>query len=143
KPYNLAVSLHAPNDELRNRIVPVNRRIGIQEILAAADEYFVATGRRVTYEYVLLGGLNDGEHHARELGALLASRCAHVNLIPMNPVEPLEISAPSAAQTTRFVAALERAGVNVTVRRRKGADIDAACGQLRLQSESVPAAAKP
>ncbi|MGE0374418.1 MAG: 23S rRNA (adenine(2503)-C(2))-methyltransferase RlmN [Planctomycetaceae bacterium] len=136
KPYNLAVSLHAPNDELRNRIVPVNARIGIEEILTAADEYFAQTGRRVTYEYVLLRGLNDAEHHAHELGALLRSRNAHVNLIPMNRVEPLDLAAPSAVQTAKFVAALEHAGINVTVRKRKGADIDAACGQLRLHAES-------
>ncbi|MBX3438351.1 MAG: 23S rRNA (adenine(2503)-C(2))-methyltransferase RlmN [Planctomycetaceae bacterium] len=136
KAYNLAVSLHAPDDELRNRIVPVNARIGIAEILSAADDYFAATGRRVTYEYVLIGGLNDAEEHARTLGQLLRNRNAHVNLIPMNPVAPLEIGGPSAVQTALFTAALQREGVNVTVRKRKGADIDAACGQLRLQTES-------
>lgn len=133
KPYNLAVSLHAPNDALRNRIVPVNEKIGIEAILAAADAYFDKTGRRVTYEYVLLRGLNDGIEQARELGALLKGRNAHVNLIPMNPVEPLHLDAPSPVQVQQFVAALEQAGVNVTLRKRKGADIDAACGQLRLQ----------
>ncbi len=138
KPFNLAVSLHAPNDELRNRIVPVNARIGIDAILAATDDYFQSTGRRVTYEYVLLRGLNDAEEHARQLGGLLARRNAHVNLIPMNPVEPLDMAAPSAVQTAKFVDTLERAGVNVTVRKRKGADIEAACGQLRLQTETVP-----
>lgn len=143
RPYNLAVSLHAPNDELRNRIVPVNARIGIASILAAADDYFERTGRRVTYEYVLLRGLNDSEQHAQELGALLRSRNAHVNLIPMNRVEPLSLAAPSGVQVARFVAALERAGVNVTVRKRKGADIDAACGQLRLQTESAPESRAP
>jgi 23S rRNA (adenine2503-C2)-methyltransferase len=132
-PYNLAVSLHAPNDALRTRIVPVNEKIGIEAILAAADEYFEATGRRVTYEYVLLRGLNDGIEQARELGALLKGRNAHVNLIPMNPVEPLHLDAPSPVQVQQFVTALEQAGVNVTLRKRKGADIDAACGQLRLQ----------
>lgn len=133
KPYNLAISLHAPNDALRNRIVPVNDKIGLDAIFAAADEYFEATGRRVTYEYVLLRGLNDQVEHARELGALLKSRNAHLNLIPMNPVEPLHLDAPSSVQVTQFVTALEEAGVNVTLRKRKGADIDAACGQLRLQ----------
>ena len=135
KPYNLAVSLHAPNDELRNRIVPVNARIGLDAILAAADDYFDKTGRRVTYEYVLLRGINDEVEHARQLGALLSDRNAHVNLIPMNPVEPLHLDAPSVVQMRKFVNRLEQAGVNVTLRKRKGADIDAACGQLRLQEQ--------
>ena len=138
KPFNLAVSLHAPNDRLRNRIVPVNDRIGIDAILQAADDYFETTGRRVTYEYVLLRGLNDDVEQARELGHLLRHRNAHVNLIPMNPVEPLHLEAPSSVQVTKFVSALEEAGVNVTLRKRKGADIDAACGQLRLLEESPP-----
>ena len=131
-PYNLAVSLHAPNDELRTRIVPVNRSIGIEAILAAADEYFDRTGRRVTYEYVLLAGVNDGPEQARELAALLRDRTAHVNLIPMNPVAPVDLHAPSVPRTSTFVEVLTRGGVNATVRKRKGADIDAACGQLRL-----------
>ncbi len=133
RPYNLAVSLHAPNDELRNHIVPVNDRIGIAAILEAADEYFEKTGRRVTYEYVLLGGVNDSPDHARQLAGLLRSRTAHVNLIPMNPVDPIDLHAPSRVAVARFVEELEAGGVNVTIRKRKGADIDAACGQLRLQ----------
>ncbi|MCA9112929.1 MAG: 23S rRNA (adenine(2503)-C(2))-methyltransferase RlmN, partial [Planctomycetaceae bacterium] len=121
--------------ELRNRIVPVNARIGLDAILAAADDYFDKTGRRVTYEYVLLRGINDEVEHARQLGALLSDRNAHVNLIPMNPVEPLHLDAPSVVQMRKFVNRLEQAGVNVTLRKRKGADIDAACGQLRLQEQ--------
>ncbi len=137
KPYNLAVSLHAPNDELRNRIVPVNDRIGIDAILAAADEYFEQTGRRVTYEYVLLGGVNDAPEHARQLARLLQSRTAHINLIPMNPVEPIDLQAPSRVAVARFLEELETGGVNATIRKRKGADIDAACGQLRLQELAI------
>ncbi|GAB4138093.1 MAG: 23S rRNA (adenine(2503)-C(2))-methyltransferase RlmN [Planctomycetaceae bacterium] len=136
KAYNLAVSLHAPNDELRNQIVPVNRTIGLQAVLSAADDYFEQTGRRVTYEYVLLGGTNDTDACARELAALLKNRNAHVNLIPMNDVQELPFQSPSLPRTQRFVDLLEQGGVNVTVRKRKGADIDAACGQLRLQAES-------
>lgn len=136
KPYNLAISLHAPNDVLRNQIVPVNEKIGLDAILAAADDFFEATGRRVTFEYVLLRGLNDQVEHARELAALLKGRTAHINLIPMNPVEPLHLAAPSAVQQAKFVATLEQAGVNVTLRKRKGADIDAACGQLRQQAQT-------
>ena len=132
KPYNLAVSLHAPNDDLRTEIVPVNANIGIEAILEAADEYFERTGRRVTYEYVLLGNVNDHPAHARELANLLKMRNAHVNLIPMNLVDGLPFSDPSAPRTDEFVSLLQNGGVNVTVRKRKGADIDAACGQLRL-----------
>lgn len=133
RPYNLAVSLHAPNDELRNRLVPVNDRIGITAILEAADEYFERTGRRVTYEYVLLAETNDQPRHARQLAALLSPRNAHVNLIPMNTVDVLDWTAPGEPQTQRFATILQEAGVATTVRKRKGADIDAACGQLRLE----------
>jgi 23S rRNA (adenine2503-C2)-methyltransferase len=133
KQYNLAVSLHAPDDELRNRLVPVNDRIGIGSILEAADDYFRITGRRVTYEYVLLSGVNDEPDHARRLAKLLQSRIAHVNLIPMNGVTELEFVAPTDPRTDEFVRILESFGIPATVRKRKGADIDAACGQLRLE----------
>ena len=133
KAFNLAISLHAPNDELRNRLVPVNDKIGVKAILSAADEFFANTGRRVTYEYVLLAGLNDAPEQARELGHLLNDRISHVNLIPMNEVEDLDFVEPTAPRTQEFVAILEQFGIPVTVRKRKGADIDAACGQLRLQ----------
>lgn len=137
KPFNLAVSLHAPNDALRNELVPVNDRIGVAEILAAADDYFDTTGRRVTYEYVLLGGLNDKPEHARELAGLLSRRNAHVNLIPMNEVETLPFHEPTAPRTREFIDILENAGIAATARKRKGADIDAACGQLRLKNDGL------
>lgn len=136
-PYNLAVSLHAPNDELRTRIVPVNKGTGIQEILQAAEEYFERTGRRVTYEYVLLSGINDGPAEADQLATLLKDRNAHVNVIPMNAVASLELQGSSSPQTQSFVDRLAARGINVTVRKRKGADIDAACGQLRLNAETT------
>ena len=135
KAFNLAVSLHAPNDELRNKLVPVNDNIGIESILAAADEYFKVSGRRVTYEYVLLSGVNDAPEHAQELGRLLKDRISHVNLIPMNEVEGLDFVEPTSPRTNEFVQILEQYGVPATVRKRKGADIDAACGQLRLKHE--------
>ena len=135
KPYNLAVSLHAPNDALRSEIVPVNRNTGLAAVLEAADAYFDATGRRVTYEYVLLAGVNDAPHHAAELAELLGGRNAHVNLIPMNDVAELTFAAPGSPATGRFAAILNDAGVPATVRKRKGADIDAACGQLRRTAE--------
>lgn len=134
--YNLAVSLHAPNDALRTEIVPVNRNIGIQEILKAADDYFEITGRRISYEYVLMAGINDRPQHAEELATLLRGRNAHVNLIPMNGVSELVMTAPRDPETAQFLEILERRGVTATVRKRKGADIDAACGQLRLNREA-------
>ncbi len=135
KQFNLAVSLHAPNDELRTKIVPVNRNIGLQEILDAADDYFDVTGRRISYEYVLLSGVNDQPQHAEELATLLRGRNAHVNLIPMNGVSELVMTAPGEPMTRRFCEILEHRGIPATVRKRKGADIDAACGQLRLNRE--------
>lgn len=139
KPYNLAVSLHAPNDELRNRLVPINVKVGIAPLLTAVDEFFEATGRRVTYEYVLLEGQNDGADEARELAMLLSGRHAHINLIPMNSVSELPYHDPRAERLREFVGILDAAGIATTVRKRKGADIDAACGQLRLRQ--LPAAA--
>ncbi len=130
-PYHLAVSLHAPDDELRNRLVPVNANIGLDAILDAADAYFQATGRRLTFEYVLLGGVNDRAEHARRLAALLAGRTALVNLIPYNPVAGLPYEPPAPEAVDRFVEILERGGLQIKVRRRKGDQIDAACGQLR------------
>ncbi|MBI3862113.1 MAG: 23S rRNA (adenine(2503)-C(2))-methyltransferase RlmN [Planctomycetia bacterium] len=138
KPYNLAVSLHAPNDALRSELVPVNRNIGIEAILAAADEFFEQTGRRVTYEYVVLAERNDSLKEARELAALLRGRNAHINLIPMNAVCELPFHDPAAERLRAFIEVVEQAGVTTTVRKRKGADIDAACGQLRLRHAGAP-----
>ena len=135
KQFNLAISLHAPNDELRTKIVPVNRNIGLNELLDAADDFFEVTGRRISYEYVLLSGVNDQPAHAEELATLLRGRNAHVNLIPMNGVSELVMTAPGEPMTRRFCEILEQRGIPATVRKRKGADIDAACGQLRLNRE--------
>jgi len=129
--YHLAVSLHAPDDELRNELVPANRKTGIDAILAAADEYFEATGRRVTFEYVLLAGINDRPDHARRLAELLRGRPALLNVIPHNRVSDLPYRAPPPAVTAAFVKTLEDAGLAVKIRYRKGNRIDAACGQLR------------
>lgn len=141
--FNLAVSLHAPNDELRSRIVPVNRSIGIADIMDASDDYFQVTGRRISFEYVLLSGINDQPEHAEQLATLLRGRAAHVNLIPMNGVSELVLTAPGEPATRQFFNILEERGINVTVRRRKGADINAACGQLRLNRANSPDPAKP
>jgi len=138
--YQLAVSLHAPNDELRNKLVPVNKSIGLRTILNAADQYFQVSGRRLTYEYVLLGELNDRTEHARELADLLRGRLALLNVIPYNPVPGLPYKSPSRKSQERFLQILEQAGVNVQVRERKGDEINAACGQLRrLNVDSSPA----
>ena len=130
-PYNLAVSLHAPNDQLRSELVPVNRKIGIDAVLQAADRYFDACGRRLTFEYVLLGGLNDSPEHARQLVRLLQRRTVLLNVIPYNPVEGLPYVTPSSRSIAEFRETLEGGRINVKIRQRKGSEIDAACGQLR------------
>jgi 23S rRNA (adenine2503-C2)-methyltransferase len=116
--------------------VPINKSIGIQEILDAADEYFTLTGRRISYEYVLMAGINDRPEHAEELAFILRGRNAHVNLIPMNGVNELIMTAPRDPDTQEFLQILQYEGITATVRKRKGADIDAACGQLRLNRET-------
>jgi 23S rRNA (adenine2503-C2)-methyltransferase len=130
-PYNLAVSLHAPNDELRSELVPVNEKIGVQAILDAADRYFDSSGRRLTFEYVLLGGVNDSEDEAQQLAKLLKHRTAMLNVIPYNPVEGLPYRTPGQRSIADFRKTLEAGGVNVMFRQKKGSEIDAACGQLR------------
>ena len=131
KGYKLAVSLHAPHDELRSQIIPQNRSTSIAEILAATDEYFDKTGRRVTFEYTLIEGLNNQPEHAAQLAELLRSRTAIVNLIPLNPVPELGFRSPSGKAVQRFAGQLEHEGIQVKVRFRKGDKIAAACGQLR------------
>ncbi len=136
--YQLAVSLHAPNDELRNQLVPVNKNIGLAAIVDAADQYFAVSGRRLTFEYVLLGDLNDRPEHARQLAQLLGGRLALLNVIPYNPVASLPYKTPSRKAQERFLEILVQAGINVQVRERKGDEINAACGQLRrLSSEPI------
>ncbi|RLS34129.1 MAG: 23S rRNA (adenine(2503)-C(2))-methyltransferase RlmN [Planctomycetota bacterium] len=136
--YHLAVSLHAADDTLRTRLVPVNKAIGLAEVMAASDRYWEASGRRLTFEYVLLGGVNDSPTHARDLVRLLGGRAALVNIIPYNSVAGLPWREPSQGSRERFLDVLRVAGVNVQVRRRKGARIDAACGQLRRLALGAP-----
>ena len=130
-PYKLAVSLHAPNDQIRDRIMPQNRVHPIAEVLAAADVFFHTTGRRVTFEYILLDGVNDSPDNAHELARLLRNKTAIVNVIPYNPAPELPFKTPSTATIRRFVSALEESGIQVKVRFKKGDRINAACGQLR------------
>jgi 23S rRNA (adenine2503-C2)-methyltransferase len=129
--YHLAVSLHAPNNDLRTQIVPINKSIGLNEVLNAADRYFVASGRRLTFEYVLLAGINDQPQHAHQLVELLEGRTALLNVIPYNPVAGLPYQTPSPSAIYRFRDILLSGGINVKFRHRKGAEINAACGQLR------------
>ena len=135
--YNLAVSLHAAIPEIRDRLVPINARVGLGAVMAAADNYFHRSGRQVTFEYVLLGCLNDRRQDAEALGRLLAGRKAHVNLIPYNPVAGLPFQRPSDATIRDFVATVRDRGVSVSVRKTKGRDIDAACGQLRRRLDDA------
>jgi 23S rRNA (adenine2503-C2)-methyltransferase len=130
---NLAVSLHAPNDEIRNRLVPVNKNFGIERVVRAAREYFEATRRDVTFEYILIEGENAGDEHAYQLIRLLGRGNINVNLIPMNPVEGLPYQPPTPERVETFCEMLERAGIPTHVRRPRGREIDAACGQLRLR----------
>ncbi|MGH2348671.1 MAG: 23S rRNA (adenine(2503)-C(2))-methyltransferase RlmN [bacterium] len=133
----LAVSLHAPTDELRSSLVPVNRRWPVAELLAASRDYAASTGRRVSFEYVLMEGINDTPALAARLGDLLVTlpdappALYHVNLIPWNPVYGLQYRRPSRGRVEAFADALRRRGIAVTVRVERGIEIDAACGQLR------------
>lgn len=129
----LAVSLHAADDNLRNQLVPINRRYPLADLMAAVREYIAATGRRVTFEYALMRDINDRPEHARALARLLKGILAHVNLIPMNPVEGSPYQPSTRRATVTFARILEEAGIPVTVRLRRGIDINAGCGQLRRQ----------
>jgi len=128
----LAVSLHAPADALRDQLVPVNQRYPLAELMAACRDYIEATGRRLTFEYVLIEGVNDGPGEARALARLLAGVRCHVNLIPLNPVDGIAYRRPPMARVRVFASAVRSAGLPVTVRIERGVEIQAACGQLRL-----------
>ncbi|MDR2087957.1 MAG: 23S rRNA (adenine(2503)-C(2))-methyltransferase RlmN, partial [Clostridiales Family XIII bacterium] len=132
----LAISLHAPNDRLRDALLPVNKRYNTKSLLEAARAHIARTGRRITFEYALMAGVNDGAACAKELARRLSGMNCHVNLIPLNRVEETGFEGSGGAETERFRAALADAGVRVTVRRGLGADIRAACGQLRAQAAS-------
>ena len=128
----LSVSLHAPDDETRSKIMPVNRAVGVEQLIDTCRRYFETTGRRISYEYAMIDGVNDSDRQADLLAGLLKGMPGHVNLIPLNDVEesPLKPSRRVAA----FQKRLESHGVTVTVRRRLGSDIDASCGQLRRKA---------
>ena len=132
----LSVSLHAPDDETRDRIMPVNRKYGVDEVLKACGRYFEKTGRRISYEYAMIRGVNDTDAHARMLAEKLKGTGAHVNLIRLNYVEERGLRPSTPRQIERFTRILSEGGVTVTTRRRLGSDIDASCGQLRRKTEN-------
>jgi 23S rRNA (adenine2503-C2)-methyltransferase len=135
EPYqvNLAVSLHAPNDDLRDRLVPLNRRYPIAMLLDACRRYSERTGRRVSFEYALMKSINDSDTIARELATRVRGMLCHVNVIPLNPVDLLPYERPDPVGIERFAHTLRAAGIPTTVRYSRGLDIDAACGQLRAK----------
>ena len=128
---SLAVSLHGPNNEKRNKVMPVNKAYPIEDLLDACRRYYDMTGRRIHFEYAMIDGLNDTEEDARELLRRLKGMGAHVNMIPLNHVEESPLKPSSRAAVARFQKILEDGGVTATVRRTLGGDIDASCGQLR------------
>lgn len=133
----LSISLHAPNDELRDRLMPVNHKYKLDELMKACRDYFAHTGRRVSYEYSLISGVNDGEDCARQLGRLLTGQIAHVNLIPVNEVKERQYKKSTQVQIKNFIKVLDSYKINSTVRRELGADISAACGQLRTEEKGA------
>ena len=132
----LALSLHAATDEKRKKLMPVARRYSIQELSGACRYYFENTGRRITLEYSLVGGVNDSEEDAELLSALAGPLGCHVNLIPMNPVREYSFQGPDRTRIRAFQNRLEKNKINGTIRREMGRDIDGACGQLRRRSMS-------
>lgn len=127
----LALSLHAPNDELRRQLMPVAKAYTIPQLMEACDDYFRKTGRRVSFEYSLIQGVNDSLQEAEQLAKLLKGKNCHVNLIPINPVKEKEYRRSDITNVLQFQKILEKAKINATIRREMGTDIDAACGQLR------------
>src|SRR3990172_5509234 len=130
---NLAISLHAPNDIIRSKIIPSNKKTGIKNIIAAAHEYFDVTRRDISFEYILIDGVNASKQDAESLARLLKGVQCNVNLLPVNPVEEFHLKPPSQETIEMFCKTLEKHGIVVTLRKRKGDNIKAACGQLRLQ----------
>ena len=136
-PINLSISLHAPNNEIRSTLMPINKKHPMADVLSAAERYVDATGRRVTYEYTLIADVNDSDEHARELASLLRGRLSHVNLIPVNPIAESGMAKTDMRQVEKFESILMARKIPVSIRREMGADIQAACGQLRREVETL------
>jgi len=145
-PVNLAVSLHLANDAERNELVPINKRYPLDVLAAACHDYVDATHRRLSFEWALIADVNDTDRHARELADYARPLRAHVNLIPLNPTPGYPVRGTPPERVRRFAEQLQDLGINATVRRTRGTDIDAACGQLRAThapSTGVDLVAKP
>ena len=130
----LALSLHGSNQEKRRSLMPVANKYELQEVLEACDYYFEKTGRRITFEYSLVHGVNDTPEDAKELMGVLKDRNCHLNLIPVNPIKERNYEKPDKKSAENFKNKLEKNGINVTIRREMGSDIDGACGQLRRKT---------
>lgn len=133
----LSVSLHAPDDETRSKIMPVNRAVGVEKLMASCRRYYAETGRRISFEYAMIDGVNDTPVHAEKLKKLLRGMGAHVNMIPLNDVEESPLKPSTKEHIRAFQLSLEKAGITATVRRSLGGDIDAACGQLRRKQQQA------
>jgi 23S rRNA (adenine2503-C2)-methyltransferase len=133
---NLAISLHAPNDVIRNKLMPINRKYPIDELLRTCDEHTRITGRRITFEYALIKGVNDSIENAKELADKLSNMLCHVNIIPLNPVSERDYDGGGRRNAQNFCDILIKNGIKATIRRELGSDIDAACGQLRLKQKN-------
>ena len=131
----LAISLHAPDDETRTKLMPANRGRGVAAVIRACEDYFKATGRRITFEYAMIHDVNDSPAQAKQLAALARQVKAHINLIPLNHVSERRFSASSPEHIQAFCKILSDAGANYTIRRSLGGDVDASCGQLRRKRE--------
>ena len=134
-PITLSVSLHAPDDETRSRLMPANRGRGVDKLIDGCKKYYDKTGRRISFEYAMIDSVNDTEMHARLLAKRALSVGAHLNLIPLNHVEERQFQPSTAGHMKAFIKILEDAGCNVTVRRKLGGDVDASCGQLRRKMQ--------
>jgi len=134
---NLAISLHAPNNKLRNELMPINKAYPLEELMKALKEYIQKTNRRVTFEYILLKGINDGEEQARELVNLVKGMNCYINLIPYNETNNIDFKRSSSIQIAKFCDILKQSRINVTTRREFGSKISAACGQLRSKKEEA------
>ena len=133
---NLAISLHAPNDEIRKKIMPIARRYPIEELIDACRKYTEKTHRRITFEYAVTKDVNDRDKDIEELTGLLKGMLCHVNLIPLNPIEEGGLKSPGRRRAEEIAEKLEKAGIPATVRRTLGSDIQASCGQLRLSAQA-------
>ena len=131
----LAISLHAPDDETRSRLMPANRGRGVEQLIRSCEDYFNKTGRRITFEYAMVKGVNDSVEQAQALARLAKRVKAHINLIPLNHVEEREFQPSAPERMKAFCKVLEDKGANYTIRRSLGGDVDASCGQLRRKRE--------